>query len=56
MMIGRKRAENVKNYLIQKGIADKRMTVVSKAEMEPIVPNTSEATIKKNRRMMVRIE
>ncbi|GHV72179.1 hypothetical protein FACS1894201_00010 [Bacteroidia bacterium] len=56
VMIGRKRAENVKNYLIKKGIAANRMTVVSKAEREPIVTNTSEANRKKNRRVMVRIE
>ncbi|GHT72959.1 hypothetical protein FACS189456_2760 [Bacteroidia bacterium] len=53
LLIAQTRADNAKAYLVQKGIAANRITIVSKAETEPLVPNTSEANRKKNRRVVV---
>ncbi|GHS84815.1 hypothetical protein FACS1894201_03720 [Bacteroidia bacterium] len=55
MLLSQERADVVKDYLIQKGIAANRITTVSKAEAEPLVPNDSEANRMKNRRVVVRI-
>ncbi|GHV68045.1 hypothetical protein FACS1894199_14670 [Bacteroidia bacterium] len=53
LLVGQKRADIVKAYLIQKGIAANRITTISKAATEPLVPNTNEANRKKNRRVVV---
>ncbi|GHV62039.1 hypothetical protein FACS1894195_3480 [Bacteroidia bacterium] len=53
VLIAQKRADNAKAYLIKKGIAANRITTVSKAETEPLLPNTSEANKRKNRRVVV---
>jgi outer membrane protein OmpA-like peptidoglycan-associated protein len=53
--VGLLRAEMVKSYLVQKGIDPRRITTVSKAEAEPLVPNTSEANRKQNRRVNIRL-
>jgi outer membrane protein OmpA-like peptidoglycan-associated protein len=54
--IGMQRAEKAKKYLEQKGIDASRITAVSKAETEPIVPNTSEENRRKNRRVKIIID
>ncbi|MCA1988020.1 MAG: OmpA family protein [Desulfarculus sp.] len=45
------RATAVLRYLISKGIAPKRMTATGYADTEPLVPNTSEENMAKNRRV-----
>ena len=52
---GMKRAEAVKEYLISKGIAGNRITIDSKGETEPLVPNTSRENLKQNRRVEFQI-
>ena len=53
---GMKRAESAKAYLMSKGVADSRITVDSKGETEPIVPNTSRENFKKNRRVEIQVK
>ncbi|MDR1864602.1 MAG: OmpA family protein [Bacteroidales bacterium] len=54
--IGQNRANVAKDYLVRKGIAATRITTVSKAETEPVVPNTNEENRRKNRRVEIKIE
>ncbi len=53
--IGSARAKAVGNYMINKGIASTRIQPVSKADREPLVPNTSETNRKQNRRVLFTI-
>jgi outer membrane protein OmpA-like peptidoglycan-associated protein len=48
---GLKRAEAGKEYLIEKGIATERISVDSKGETQPLVPNVSSDNRKQNRRI-----
>ena len=55
--IGLGRAANAKAYLISKGIAESRiLSISSKRDTEPVVPNSSEENRKKNRRVVIIIE
>lgn len=45
------RAKKVADYLVNKGIALQRVSVIGKAETEPIASNTTEEGRKKNRRV-----
>lgn len=49
--IGLKRAEEVKNYLIQKGIPSERISSSSKGESDPLTDNKTEESRKLNRRI-----
>jgi outer membrane protein OmpA-like peptidoglycan-associated protein len=49
------RAKAVAIYLEQKGIDPSRLHIVAKGAAEPIVPNTSEANRKQNRRVVMKI-
>lgn len=51
--IGRERALSVKEYLISKGISESRISIESKGETQPLVPNTSEDNQRKNRRVEI---
>ncbi|GHT67115.1 hypothetical protein FACS189452_04230 [Bacteroidia bacterium] len=55
MQLSQERADVVKAYLVQKGIAANLITTVSKAATEPLVPNDSEANKRKNRRVVVMV-
>lgn len=48
---GLRRAESAKAYLLEKGIAEERITCDSKGELEPIVDNNSKENMAKNRRL-----
>ena len=50
-----KRAQATKEYLISKGVAESRITIDSKGETEPLVPNTSKENFKQNRRVEIQI-
>jgi outer membrane protein OmpA-like peptidoglycan-associated protein len=56
IILAQKRADSVKDYLVQYGIAPERIRAVSKGQTEPLVPNTSEANRKKNRRVHLIVE
>ncbi len=51
--LGLQRAKAVKAYMVEKGIAEKRISVVSKGDTEPLYPNDTEANRKLNRRVDV---
>ncbi|MDR0414521.1 MAG: OmpA family protein, partial [Prevotellaceae bacterium] len=50
--ISRARAEKAKDYLVQQGIEESRISVLGEGSRYPLVPNTSE----KNRRINRRVE
>ena len=51
LRVGERRALYVKNQLISRGVESKRLITETAAETQPLVPNTSEANRKKNRRV-----
>ena len=53
--IGLARANALVQYLLQKGIDGSRMHAKSKGAEDPIVPNTSEANRKQNRRVVIKV-
>ena len=52
---GMKRAEAAKDYLMSKGISENRITIDSKGEDEPLVPNNSRENLRRNRRVEIQI-
>ena len=52
---GMKRAEAAKDYLMSKGISENRITIDSKGEDEPLVPNNSRENFRRNRRVEIQI-
>ncbi len=56
-LLGFKRAQTVKDYLVQHGIEKSRiLEIASRDKSEPLVPNTSEANRKLNRRVEFRVD
>ncbi len=49
------RAENVKRYMIQKGIESNRITATGVSDSKPTVPNTNDANRSKNRKVEFRL-
>ena len=56
IQLGQKRADEVRKFLISRGFQPSKVTAVSKGQYLPIVPNTTEANKKKNRRVMLIIK
>ena len=55
--VGLGRAAHAKTYMISKGIAESRiLSISSKRDTEPVVPNSSEENRKKNRRVTIILE
>jgi outer membrane protein OmpA-like peptidoglycan-associated protein len=55
--VGLARAEKAKEYLISKGIDEKRIAgVASKRDTEPLAPNTEEASRRENRRVEIVVQ
>jgi outer membrane protein OmpA-like peptidoglycan-associated protein len=50
------RAQAVKNWLVQKGIASNRMRTVGRGEKEPVASNATDAGRAENRRMEFFVE
>jgi len=55
MRLGQERADSVYNYLLKQGIAADRMDTVSFGRSKPLLPNTTEANMAKNRRVELKI-
>jgi peptidoglycan-associated lipoprotein len=53
LALGEKRAIEVKNYLIIKGISSSKIKVISYGEEKPIDVESSESAWKKNRRVEI---
>ncbi|GHV35553.1 hypothetical protein FACS1894178_5380 [Bacteroidia bacterium] len=53
--VGLTRANNVAAYLVGRGISQNKIVIISKNDLEPRVPNTSEANRRKNRRVEFKI-
>ncbi len=53
--VGRARANSVATYFKEKGIDAARLQVISKGADEPLVPNTTEANRKLNRRVVIKV-
>ena len=50
MVLGQRRADAAKNYLVKNGVASSRLTTVSYGERKPVAPNDSEENMQLNRR------
>lgn len=55
MDLSRRRAEAVRNLLVQRGVADSRLEVVAFGESLPVATNDTEAGRQKNRRVELKI-
>jgi len=55
LRVGLRRANSVKAKLIVQGASSNQLTTESKGDAEPLVPNTSEASRKKNRRVEIKV-
>ncbi len=55
MGLGQRRADAVKKYMVESGIADARVQTVSLGETTPAVPNDSAANRKLNRRTVFKV-
>lgn len=51
MALGERRAQQVKRYLLELGVADSRMKTISYGELRPLDPTDSESSWAKNRRV-----
>ncbi|MCC6338327.1 MAG: OmpA family protein [Myxococcales bacterium] len=54
--LSRKRAEVVRDLLVQRGVAPERLEVLAEADLEPLAPNDNELNRAKNRRVEFRIQ
>jgi OmpA-OmpF porin, OOP family len=55
LRVGLRRANSVRAKLIVQGASSNQLTTESKGDNEPLVPNTSEANRKKNRRVEIKV-
>jgi len=55
LRIGLRRANSVKTKLNAEGVPANKITTESKGETEPLAPNTSDASRKKNRRVEIKV-
>ena len=56
MELSQRRAEAVKNLLVQKGVAPSRVSAMAYGETQPIAPNDTAAGRQRNRRVEIKIE
>jgi OOP family OmpA-OmpF porin len=55
MNLSKSRADSVYNYLLKQGVAADRMDTAAYGRSKPLVPNTTEANMAKNRRVELKI-
>jgi len=55
MDLSKRRANAVKNLLVQRGVAENRIEVVGFGETMPVATNDTEAGRQKNRRVKIKI-
>lgn len=55
IVLGKRRADAMKEVLVNAGCPEENVKAASKGSSEPLVPNTSEANRKKNRRIEIQI-
>jgi len=55
LILSKQRAQECKNYAVNKGIDKNRLTVVGYGQMKPIVPNTTPENRAKNRRVEFKV-
>ena len=53
--LGAKRAESVKQELVNRGVSPAQITTESRGDTEPIAPNTTEENRQKNRRVEIKL-
>ncbi len=53
LVLSKRRAQAVANYLIERGVARRRITVEGKGFTQPLVPNTTDENRAKNRRVEI---
>ena len=51
LKLSKGRCESVVDYLVKKGIASNRLSLIGRGPMEPLAPNDTEANKKRNRRV-----
>jgi outer membrane protein OmpA-like peptidoglycan-associated protein len=56
LRLSKRRAEAVKAFLVDRGIAPERISTEGRGEVEPIAPNTTQAGRKKNRRTAITLK
>ena len=56
MKLSQRRADKVKDYLIEKGIDENRINTVANGESNPAVPNDSKDNRAKNRRVELKLQ
>ena len=55
MRLGAKRAESVKQELVNRGVSPSKISTESRGDTEPIAPNTTEENRQKNRRVEIKL-
>jgi outer membrane protein OmpA-like peptidoglycan-associated protein len=56
LRLGKERADKMKEYLVNNGIAAERITTVSKGDTEPLSPNGVDKTKSANRRVQIIVQ
>lgn len=56
LVLGEKRAQNIKGSLVQMGIPSDKIIIESKGQSQPLEKNDTEAGRKKNRRVLIQLQ
>jgi outer membrane protein OmpA-like peptidoglycan-associated protein len=53
MLLAQERAENVKTYLVEKGLSSKKITIINNGCKKPVNKDDTEKELRKNRRVEI---